>query len=865
MEKVEAKISSLFSKHPNLTHRIPFPSIDRNYVWRKEERLKPPRGALQVKILKQIARRVRLGYDTIKQLALQCDRSLEKDFPDCLNALEDFHAQIKNAVFIENKETFEIQSSKQKRSAEDCFQKILLVQSYLNTRSFAVCHPKPILFWDHFDVISSFKISNAQDAHANNSSDKSNFVQIGYRTVQTGEGRPQLDGCNLDYCTPLSVWYFRTLEAICCDVNALADFHVISHSEDIEKNYVDNTTNYRCFIHQQQQASLEYVVDFSSMLATPHTDSNSFACVELKRQQIGWFYLQDCNWVHFQQPCMQSIERWYLRNEEKKGHKPREEPVNSCLTRDHMSAQGVDFYEENDEYEDFQFTEGEKIWRFHRDAKSGLQYAYYGKQNLEKNENGKLMHREVLSEVCGDVVLNCAMWPLLQIENAKICRIMHRPCQSIFQDVWKSYVLVDFPSSLHRPQQCPCDPKSNLLNIIHVLLVDIGPAVSNFVELFMQNVHSDLMALFKRKFANYSTLSDLAACFDVPIYDCPSCSPKMVYSKPESSGHEAIGVKAKVLQHVKEKEEEDPNLSPDEEVDSTFYENPEQDTSFLASECSRPLCWVAHLFRSLHCGERVAWGNSSPRKWLAEDAYRHIGKLFCSIGHFASKFSSELDSANLMNVLIFCKAFHQSSHPNCWWRSPSVTIPSDVSTQARSVRNHVMHLPCTSSGLDCQFFQMYLTRIQVLAGKIFEAASKSSSDSSALSDLLKQRSFSIIGEFNKLYPELQKWLLRYSLEYQFSVPFIQSVDINGLHTLEKAVRKIYFLLLKPCSSLEPVRERHTYMELVLRLLRECTLIRKFIPQSDSTWHAATWGSKAISILDAAILNTCHLRDKMHLQ
>ncbi len=819
LSEVESAIAHIISQHPQLSHSVVFPFISEHYIWRNEEKLKPLRG-VQLNIFKDIASGVCLWRDAIKVLASKCVDASEDHYPRCLDDLEKFQDHIQADVFEKNKDFFKKQSKKLKKEPSMCFQRILVVQSYIKTRSFDVRHPKPIFFWEDnivgfpsarclrlFDVLTSFKISDIQELVANGH-EKPGFAQFGLTTVQSSKGRPRVDGRDLLYHTPLSVWYFRRLEDI-CNSDHDAEFNLIANSERIEQNYLELASKFRFCIEKEFDCD----VNFSSMLATLSDDQDCFPCIELKRQQIGWFFLQNGNWFHFRNDCMQALERWHNSNLGKK----------SLV-----------------EYEHFHFVDSEgTVWAFRGDL-NGL-FA-----------NGKLLHRQVLSEVCGDVVFHCAMWPSLQIEHAKNDRIMRRPLLDIFQEIWKSFVLVAFPASLHRSHYCPCNPEFNLTNMIKVLLLDIGPAVRSFVEVFMMRVHSDLMAAFQKKFSAHALPMDYSKCFDVPVYSCSTCASLMTCDHPASPG-----VKANDISRADYGEQ----LSSEDE-DDLFYEEPEHALSYESSdsfEACSPLCWVAHRFRSLHCGKRVAWGNSSPRKWLAEDAHLHIGKLFCSIGNFASKFSSDLDAANLMNILIFCKAFHPSCSSNCWWRSPPVPIPPAVPMQARNVRNHVMHLSCLSSGLDCKTHQNYTAYVQSLVGNIFQATLEFSEETKDFfSQMLKMRACEVIREFNEIYPKLKLWLLGLSKKYQFLVPVIKSVDIHGLSDLEPAFRELYFLLSKPsCPTLDPVMEAYLYISPVLKLLRESVLIKKYMTLDVATLQTPTWGSKTIALLDAIILNACH--------
>jgi hypothetical protein len=376
----------------------------------------------------------------------------------------------------------------------------------------------------------------------------------------------------------------------------------------------------------------KWEVNFQSMVARKCEPIFHHPTIELRRQEIAWFFCELRDWKHVQEDEMAAAEEWFRQN---------------CQPPEKEIRRG---------------TSGELNYFLEKDQDS-----MYIRQAQTKR---RLLFRQVVSSVRGEVLLCCSKWPLQLAKNViavEQCSEQPDP-KELMESLLQSSVKVNSRLVRHSASGCACDSKSNFLECFQACTDDICSSLFQAVTFFQYHFHRHLLR-------EKPPASDGFIKHNKPYESCAMHTPRV--TQPSGA--------------------DDVDDSDDDDDDDQRHTS--RSTASHVSTCCIPenICtWAMELQKS-HLLHKPAWKNALVSRWVSQDGHLHIAKLFCKgKPNGCVKNLNTFDSTNMINVLNYCKLDGLSSEE---FRNKC--------NQTRTIRNFVCHAEVDKGHvLECRTFRL---------------------------------------------------------------------------------------------------------------------------------------------------------------
>jgi hypothetical protein len=530
-------------------------------------------------------------------------------------------------------------------------------------------------------------------------------------------------GSKLILKQPLYAWYIRQLEHI---LTAVIDTFSESKRFSSESCAWRRTSNelglslnsqylacrkepFSCKLHPDN-ATL-WNVDFETMVATSTEFPYNHPGIELKREEIGWFYCHFGEWTHLHEHDMMIVEdQWYQRQ-----CKPERFNVPAASS----TRIGFEITKEAD--------------------------SMYFRFLNEPPECRKKLHRQILTSVEGQSIFSCVMWPEKLMQKSELSSSRQIPSSNdalgFFVD---SLVSVEQKLARHhfseKEKVCACSssPKYNKIksknyhDCVMASNKDIGKSMAASVKYFMFSFHDRIRQKYKHSF---DILSQLHKC-----YKCDACLPEhgpnkaqpshdddSVIADVELSDHSYVEPISPHDKHAGQISSEESHFSPAglfsqlaggfvSECQSVFNFIGSQFNTFFGSQASpcsfhphNCVCEVAREIRRCHRSLNPSWGNCTVSDWARHDAHERIAKLFCAKRTKGYEESLEkFDAASMLTILVYCtdNSFKDINRHSC--------------IGVKKVRNFVSHSSIENEQqVSCQDFYSSLCDIRRCLEELF--------------------------------------------------------------------------------------------------------------------------------------------------
>jgi hypothetical protein len=283
----------------------------------------------------------------------------------------------------------------------------------------------------------------------------------------------------------------------------------------------------------------------------------------------------------------------------------------------------------------------------------------------DHTRNPKIIYRFPCEAVQGDVVCQCSQWLYFleqhfTFNEDSYCYAEPSP-QRMLEQVWQSLATINSSLNVHKGCRSQCDPKEHYTSLQSDIFVHMSPAVLCVARTGIRELHYLL--------CNPKPGRDIEQYFTSKTWRCFECYTSEENRSETSSLRPSTASPFPLLEH-----------------DAVFHDIDAADPP-PSPKCMCPvICRWALAVSSWHDDEKhrnphkLDWWACCLNRLPFPDGFEQIAKIFCTAYKgFDLKFMKDIDTANLMNIFIYCRYFQ--------FENFGLAIPKTLTKQAKELRN----------------------------------------------------------------------------------------------------------------------------------------------------------------------------------